>query len=364
MKPRAVHPAKQRTVGVIFSRDRAMQLDAMLRSLLRHCADPSLPRLYVLYAASSPQFRRQYAVLERYWRNLLPITFHVERQFRSDLLGILGLPLSPDRVPGSPLGRAVHRLSGLRGLVSFVAKPWEFVVFLVDDLVFVRRFSLGHAVQALRSRPQAIGFSLRLGRNTTMCYALDCPQTLPPFTPVEGGIMVFDWTAADCDFGYPLELSSSIYTASTVAGLLSAEEYSNPNTLESRMWVAAADFKMKGRQPALLCYTESVAFCNAVNRVQTTFENRSGDSSGLSATALANSFDSGLRIDTDALSGFTPIACHDDTPFTFVNGSSEDDGQSPCGNDERERQRGDALEVCESTALTTCHRDSTGTPED
>jgi hypothetical protein len=319
----AVEAVEQGTIGVVFSRDRAMQLDAMLRSLLWHCADPSLPKFHVLYTASSLQFRRQYAVIERYWRNRLPITFHFERQFRNDLLGILGLP-------GTPLGRAAHRLSGLRGLVPSVARPWKFVVFVVDDNVFVRSFSLANAVHALRARPQAIGFSLRLGRNVTMCYPLDCAQPLPPFTPVNGEVLAFDWTKAQCDFGYPIELSSSIYKAGTVASLLSAEKYSSPNTLELRMSAAAADFKMKGRAPELLCYAESVAFCNAVNRVQTTFENRSGDSPGLSAAALADSFDAGLRIDINALSGFTPSACHGDTAFAFVQSpSSEDAGQSP-----------------------------------
>jgi hypothetical protein len=223
----------------------------------------------------------------------------------------------------------VHWLSGLRGLVPFVPKPWEFVLFLVDDSLFVRRFSLRQATQALSSRPRAIGFSLRLGRNTTSSYALDSPQTLPNFARMEDAILAFDWTAAQCDFGYPLELSSSIYAARTVAGFLSAQEYSNPNTLESRMWAAAANFKMEERQPELLCYADSVAFSNAVNRVQTTFENRSGETPGMSATALADRFDAGLRIDIDAFSGWVPAACHGETPFTFVRGSySEADGQS------------------------------------
>jgi hypothetical protein len=301
-----------------------MQLDAMLRSLSRHSADSSLPRIHVLFAASSPQFGRQYAVLERYWRDHLPITFHLERRFRTDLLGVLDLSASPDRASGDPSGRRTRRLSALRALVPLVAKPWEYVVFLVDDNVFVRPFSLRRAVRALRSHPQAIGFSLRLGRNTTDCYALDRPQTLPPFAPMQGGVMAFDWTAAQCDFGYPLEVSSSIYAASTVADLLSANEFSNPNTLESRMSAAAEDFAAKGRQPELLCYATSVAFCNAVNKVQTTYENRSGASPDMSAMALADRFDSGLRIDAQALDGFTPSACHEVIPFTFVHGSPDE----------------------------------------
>ena len=50
-------------VGLVFSRDRAMQLDATLRSFLLHCMDGDQAQITVLYQASSPLHARQYAEL-------------------------------------------------------------------------------------------------------------------------------------------------------------------------------------------------------------------------------------------------------------------------------------------------------------
>jgi len=285
-------------VGVVFSRDRAMQLDALLRSFLHRCTDSSFAELHVLYATSSPRDARQYAALEKFWQARLPVTFHAERAFRADLLHVLA-------IPESTAGR-----SG--------ASRRDLVLFVVDDNLFVRPFSLEQAGAALRRHRRAIGFSLRLGRNTTRSYPLDAAQSLPPFTPVEPGVLAFDWTRAEADFGYPLELSSSIYRARTVAGLLSSEDFTNPNTLELFMATAATGFRGKTRERQLLCFEQSVAFCNAVNRVQTTYPNRAGDSPSMSAAALADAFDAGLRIDVDALSDFTPGACHEEVPFCLA----------------------------------------------
>src|SRR5664279_2098813 len=68
--------------AVVFSRDRAMQLDALLTSLTDHCREASAIRLDILYTASTPSLVRQYAVLERTWRAALNIRFHRESVFR------------------------------------------------------------------------------------------------------------------------------------------------------------------------------------------------------------------------------------------------------------------------------------------
>lgn len=308
----------QGTIGVVFSRDRAMQLDATLRSLVRHCSDLSLPDLHVLYAASSPRFRRQYLALAQQWQEYAPVSFHEEHQFRRDLLRIVGIP--------APSWREMRWLPGVRGRKPRAAAGWQYVLFLVDDNIFVRTFSLGRALQSLSDNPHAVGFSLRLGRNTTECYPLSRPQALPPFTRVGDDVLAFDWTRAECDFGYPLELSSSIYRSDTVAPLLRKEAYSSPNTLESRLSAVSARWKAAGPHSQLLCFERSVAFCNAINKVQTTYDNRSGESPSLTTDALADSFDAGMRIDIDAFSGFTPDACHCEVPLTLTRPASDKDG--------------------------------------
>lgn len=302
-------------MGIVFSRDRAMQLDALLSSLLQHCGDASLLDLHVLFAASSTRMGRQYAVLEDHWRSLLPVRFHSEGRFRNDLLSILGLRSAESSSRRGLLG-CLSRIPPR--LLAPPSVPWSDLLFLVDDCVFVRDFRLAEASRALRLMAAAIGFSLRLGRNTTHCYTLDCPQSLPAFTPQGGGVLAFDWREAECDFGYPLELSSSLYAADTVARLLLKEDYSNPNTLEAALSTAALRFRHRSSKRELLCFEQSVAFCNAINRVQTTYETRSGDSPAFSVPTLADRFDAGFRLDTDAFSAFVPDACHGEVPFRFA----------------------------------------------
>lgn len=309
--------------GVIFSRDRAMQLDAALTSLSRHCAEAKDLLIDVLYAASSPAFARQYEVLEQDWRGALSLRFHQEHDFRADLLRILGAEVSRSR-------RFFHFHS------SASEKAVPYALFLVDDNVFCRPFSIAAATRALDTRPRAIGFSLRLGSNTTYCYTHDSQQRVPQFEPIGQGVIAFDWTSAEGDFGYPLEVSSSVYRGSQVARVLAGLDFSNPNTLEAQFANSARRLWAR-RLPELLCFEQSTTFCNAINKVQTVFDNRAGEEIELSPLELALRFDSGLRIDTSAFAGFTPNACHCDVPFSFITAEADcapgADSCDPCNSD-------------------------------
>lgn len=198
------------TIGLAFSKDRALHLDALLRSLLRKCQDTRNLELHILYNASKDRWRQQYLILEHYWCTRLPVIFHAEQDFRTDVPSILGLPDQSGAHMTLLHKGLLGRMSRLLRRIPVAAAPWQHVLFLVDDNLFVRRFAISDIVRALRAHPQAIGFSLRLGRNTTYCYSLDRQQAVPTFSLVEDNMLTFDWTAAECDFGYPLELSSSV----------------------------------------------------------------------------------------------------------------------------------------------------------
>jgi hypothetical protein len=313
--------------GVVFSRDRAMQLHAALTSLSTQCVEADAISIDVLFAASSLAFARQYEVLERTWSGPLHLRFHAERDFRTDLLGILG---ARRRSTG-----LLHRLADLPGVLPHPEgseRPGETVashlLFLVDDSIFCRPFSIAAAMRALDARPRAIGFSLRLGRNTTYCYPLDAQQRVPSLESIGDDVFAFDWTTAECDFGYPLEVSSSLYSGPRMARLLAGMSFSNPNTLEGRL-ARSARRSWARRLPELLCFERSVAFCNAVNKVQTVLNNRAGNEDELSAHELARRFDTGLRIDTSAFAGFMPDACHCTVPFSFIRGETSTDDRRP-----------------------------------
>jgi hypothetical protein len=64
------------------------------------------------------------------------------------------------------------------------------------------------------------------------------------------------------------------------------------------------------RQPDLLCFDRSVAFCAPLNKVQSVLDNRSGQLDSYSSQALHRLFEAGVRVDVAALSGFEPRAAH------------------------------------------------------
>ena len=267
-------------VGLIFSKDRAMQLRAVIESLLLHCRDHQRIKLQVLYKASNQLHRRQYDKLKA---EFCDVCFIEEVNFKEQVL-------------------------------SF-ASEFEYVLFLVDDNLFVRDFFLGDAVRALRSNGDALGFSLRLGVNTAYCYAHDIAQNVPASSQADDEILKYDWTHAEYDFGYPLELSSSIYRTAEVVELLRQVKFSNPNTLEGAM--AANAHLYRQARNSLLCFEQSVTFCAPVNIVQTVWDNRVGGNLVYSVDRLAQMFEKGDRIDVERYSGFVPHSCHQEVELYF-----------------------------------------------
>jgi hypothetical protein len=188
--------------GVVFSKDRAMQLHAFLSSWFA-CAVSPCP-LRVLFAAGSAEHERAYDELARIWSGR--VDFVRERDFRSDLLGILGLDDAPR------------------------------VVFFTDDGMFLDPFDMDDAV---RWNPRTHVFSLVHGRALRRCFVLDRPQSLPPFLdPPEGGdeLLCWSWAQGDPgDWSFPLSLDGRVFDRREMSALLGALEFRSPNTLEMAM---------------------------------------------------------------------------------------------------------------------------------
>ncbi len=286
----SVHSSKE-IVGLIFSKDRAMQLDCTLRSLFLHCTDADQIALRVLYTTSSQLHEGQYEKLKREYPQ---VEFIREASFKNDLLSALS--------------------------------PFKYVLFLVDDNVFVRDFLITQAVEQFSQLPDALGFSLRLGENTTYCYMLNQPQALPKFSTAGNSVLSYDWSTAPLDFGYPLEVSSSLYRIGDLLQLLNQIDFKNPNTLE--LLLESNKTLYTSTRSRLLCFDRSVAFCNPLNMVQTMWVNRAGNKNVYTPDKLSQMFEEGLRIDVIALSGFTPNACHQEIEFSFVRQPEDGSGNT------------------------------------
>ena len=265
-----------------MSKDRAMQLDAVLRSISLHCRDIENMDIKVIYLTTDSTHENQYDKLKE---KFAFAQFNRETDFREQVL--------------------------------IYIKEYEYVLFLVDDILFVRDFSIADMAESLGNNDDALGFSLRLGMNTTYCYMLNREQKLPSFASIDNETLKFAWTAAEYDFNYPLEISCSVYRVRDIYPLLGQLEFSNPNNMEYSM--CCNSFPYRSSKGHLLCKRNSIAFGIPVNLVQDfNPKNQYGTEIKYSAKELSKTFDEGYRIDVEAYCMFTPNSCNQEVELKFI----------------------------------------------
>lgn len=271
-----------KTCTIVFSKDRPAQLDLTLRGLHEYVQDVELLDVFVVYKPSTSRYRSLYRQVGKEHPSIRMIR---EGDFATD--------------------------------VACVAEHYENIMFLVDDTVFIRTFSVATAAEQLAQQKDVLGVSLRLGKNTTYCYPLDKAQRVPEMRR-EGncGLWSFEWVDAECDFGYPLELSSSLYRTADLLPLFRRKEFTNPNTMENCMVKIVASFKEK--MPRLLCLESSAAFSAPLNLVQTVCDNRVSFADGFDAASLAEAYARGDRLSVDHLMPFTPSGCHQEVEPRYI----------------------------------------------
>lgn len=316
-----------------------MQMDAVLRSFFLHCQDAESTQINVLYLATSNFHAGQYEFLASAYPQ---VHFVRQQDFRNDTLRILnpyhlesseqksikyiGLLISfliaLEKIPIRMFRSILYRLR-VKFLGRFIPAPPgnSAILFLVDDNLFVRDFFLRNSTSALQESPDAIGFSLRLGRNITYCYAMDQSQQMPQFDFLQEGVFKFNWTSSELDFAYPLEVSSSIYRSEDIFPLIAVQSFNSPNELEYQLAVSTGIFK--NSKPFLLCPEKSYTFCNPLNLVQSFSSNRSSTKTEYSSEHLAALFEQGYRIDVKAYDGLTPESCHQEVPLEFIKPEKE-----------------------------------------
>jgi len=268
-------------VTLYFSKDRPAQLDLALHSAKINCIGTTTDYSVVLYKASDGAHDDGYTMLKQRYPS---VEFVRQENFKKDLLTILA--------------------------------GQQYVMFVVDDCIFTNECKLVEIRSMLTWHTDVLGFSLRLGQNTKMCYPLGIDNEIPELVSTTENMFTFNWvTAGKGDFGYPLELSSSVYRVNDLDPFLFSGIYSSPNSLESYLNQAK---NFMTRKPALACYKTSVAFCNPINKVQRENNNRSGSKDDYSTKVLLDKFLSGKVINY-TYSNFVSNGCHQEVDIEMVD---------------------------------------------
>jgi hypothetical protein len=266
---------------IVFSRDRAAQLDLLLRSLARN-GRLLFDEIVVLLRSTSEESALAY-----------------------DLVA-----LEHSRV------RLVEERRSFAEEVYALLPEGGYVLFLTDDDVLYGRVD-ARPLTFLGGNPTVATFSLRLGVNTRICYPYRREQELPPVAPGAGVVMSWRWNGADGDFGYPLSLDGHLFRAADVHRLLDGADFSNPNELEGALARRAPSF----RRPLMASYRQSRLVSIPTNRVTETPGNRFGESFPSDPRNLNERFLAGERLDLDGFDFARVEGAHHELPLVFTGKS-------------------------------------------
>jgi len=266
---------------LIFSKDRAMQLLALLESLKLQCLDFEESVVTILYKTTAPQHQNQYVEIQKMFPS---INFRRDKELSTDFLNVV--------------------------INS------QYIMFLVDDSIFVREFRFSDVITALDKNLDCVGFSLRLGKNISYSYPHNQNQDKISFSELDNEMLKFDWTQYTYDFGYPMEISSSIYCSYDILELAMGVKFSSVNNIESVL--DAKKTLLKKDKPMLMCFSVSHAFANPINITSGLVGNRVGSNVEYSLNSLADEFDAGYKVDVSSFKDFTPIGCHQEVSLPWI----------------------------------------------
>lgn len=263
--------------GVIFSKDRPMQLFALLRSYYENVTPPSA--LIVLYNASGKKYEKAYIELANYFIQY-DIEFVKEADFKNDLVSI------------------VEKVKN------------EKIFFLVDDILFIRKVDMNDYINCNSHNVIA---SLRLGKNLSRCYTSSVKQPLPEFLAENSpqNKMKWKWSNGHYDWNYPLSVDGNLFLTDEIEILLKICEYKAPNSLEKNMqWFKSMFIGRYG-----ICYKESVIVNIPFNKVQNENINIS---SNIRPEKMLKYWEEGYEIDIKKYFGIHTVSAHQEMPLYLV----------------------------------------------
>jgi len=273
---------------IIFSKDRAMQLDLLLQSILLNFNVEDYT-LNILYKASNDEYNRGYNMI----RDLYPqFTYKKEESFKEDLISLFNNS--------------------------------EYTVFLTDDDIIYQSFRLNKdELHNIFMLTEANCFSLRLGLNTVNCYTqqklnkLDKYNTYSHVYDIKLIEPVIYWKVGDStnDYAYPMSTDAHIFKTKEIKNLCELIEYTNPNTFEALL------SNFSNPEMIIASYEYSKIVNSPINKVQDVFNNLAGMNYGYSAEDLNEMYLDGIGFNLSKMNFNNINGCHQEIrPIFKVNG--------------------------------------------
>ncbi len=264
---------------VIFSKNRACQLDSLLRSIRDHWRERE-SSIHVLYTADSEDFQNGYNLLKD--RSCLDIVrWYRQTDFRENLVAIM------EQIPDVGL-----------------------LMFLVDDDIVYRPVELGPTLSTLKRRHLFV--SLRASMQHSDAYPA------PSFrNPTRTEVLEWKWNFCKkrmIPWNYPFSLDGNIFRAGVIKRITRSIRFAAPNSYEGAMHRYRHRWWVK-RIPYALAPAEPVVFNNPLNKVQTEGETWHRNIEPMDLNRL---FLDGMRIDNRKIYECSPDNVHFAVTPTFV----------------------------------------------
>ena len=241
---------------IIFSKDRACQLDSLLRSIKDNLEIEH--NISVLFDYSNDEYKKGYDILRERFDSIL---FVKETNFYYDTL----------------------RLS--------LNKGYACILWLVDDCIMKNILSKDSIFERFLN-DDAVGiYNLRM--TPTMLrmtdFIDDVPRQLPDFGPDN----TWEWRkAVDTDWNYPMTMDGHMYKTKDMLSYLPKLKFGPPPDFDCTMWQNPLDCKL------MVCNSQQKILGIVPNRVQTGSPNRHGN---ITTKELNDLWLDGKQIDLDHL---------------------------------------------------------------
>jgi len=273
-----MHPAE----CVVFSKDRAFQLHALISSYLEK-VDMPVP-LHILYHTSTPAHQRAYDDVEKLFSNNSDIMFtkqDSDGSFRTNLLSLL---------------QSVYS---------------EKIFFLVDDVLFVEDVNMADFTQFDTDKFVP---TLRMGLNLRRAYTVQQDMPLPEFLPnsiKNEDKITWQWDQGIYGWGYPASVDGHLFSTQEIATMVELIDFSAPNTLEDQLQKFRRFFLFRKG----VAYKKSRIVNIPCNRVQTENRNLYGN---IHQDYLLEQWEKGFQMDYRSVYGFNNISAHQEISFKCI----------------------------------------------
>lgn len=259
---------------VVFSMDRALQLDGLLRSFFLNKQGECT--IKVIYRTSNDEYKKSYQEVEERFKGKVEF-FEETGSFKSTLVNVL------------------NKLESAK------------LFFLVDDIIFTENFDCEFLSKIDTSK---YIFSLRMGSHLNYSYVVDKTQRLAEFIDKNDAYLYWDWSKSELDWAYPLSVDGHIFATEEIKLLASHFEYKAPNSFEGVLQNVKELFSKK----LGMSYKKARIVNNPCNKVQNEVSNLHGT---MHQDDLLKIWQDGKEIDILPIQGYINKSVHEDIKFEF-----------------------------------------------